>query len=214
MELAPKYKALWVHLLLAADIAGVFEVVPKLFSAYIGENITERDVFTVFGNKVVKWKGKGLIPAFVRWQYYSRSVQKLSPACKPHQYVLARLADLGLDEAKLDELANKEPQVQLELELPEPEPKKTKTKDERHIIPPTREMVERYCEERKNSVNIDKFLAYYEARGWKLGKNLMKDWQAAVRTWEGNGFDAATTSTKVKTVLTPQESGYKGRGGF
>ncbi|MPN43403.1 hypothetical protein SDC9_190962 [bioreactor metagenome] len=40
--------------------------------------------------------------------------------------------------------------------------------------------------ERKNAVDPIQFFDYYEANGWKVGRNSMKDWKAAVRTWERN----------------------------
>lgn len=47
--------------------------------------------------------------------------------------------------------------------------------------------VEAYCRlERGNSVDAEKFVAFYESNGWRVGKNPMKDWRAAVRTWEKN----------------------------
>ena len=46
--------------------------------------------------------------------------------------------------------------------------------------------IQQYCEERKNTINAEKFFNYYEANGWKVGKNKMKDWKACVRTWEQN----------------------------
>lgn len=49
---------------------------------------------------------------------------------------------------------------------------------------PSLEEVKAYCEERKNAVDPVRFLDYYEANGWRVGKNPMKDWKAAVRTWE------------------------------
>ena len=52
--------------------------------------------------------------------------------------------------------------------------------------PPSVEDVEAYCRERGNSVNAEQFVDYYTANGWKVGKNPMKDWKAAVRTWERN----------------------------
>ena len=51
-------------------------------------------------------------------------------------------------------------------------------------IPPTREQVAEYCAERHNGIDAQRFIDFYEARGWMLGKSKMKDWQAAVRTWE------------------------------
>ncbi len=49
---------------------------------------------------------------------------------------------------------------------------------------PTVEEVNEYCTERENGINANQFVDYYEARGWKIGNNSMKDWKAAVRTWE------------------------------
>lgn len=49
---------------------------------------------------------------------------------------------------------------------------------------PTLEEVKAYCLERKNNVDADRWLNYYTSNGWKVGKNPMKDWKAAVRTWE------------------------------
>ena len=51
---------------------------------------------------------------------------------------------------------------------------------------PTVAQVREYCRERKNSVDPQRFVSHYEAVGWKIGKNPMKDWKAAVRTWERN----------------------------
>lgn len=52
------------------------------------------------------------------------------------------------------------------------------------FVKPTLEEVTQYCQERNKGVNPNKWLSYYEANGWKVGKNPMKDWKAAVRTWE------------------------------
>lgn len=49
---------------------------------------------------------------------------------------------------------------------------------------PTLDEVLNYCKERKNGVNAQRFIDYYTANGWKVGRNPMKDWKAAVRTWE------------------------------
>ena len=58
------------------------------------------------------------------------------------------------------------------------------TKKGTRFIKPTLEEISTYCKERNNSVNAEQFVDYYEANGWKVGKNPMKDWKAAVRTWE------------------------------
>ena len=57
----------------------------------------------------------------------------------------------------------------------------TRTK---RFTPPSVDQVKEYCEERGNNVNPQRFVDYYSSNGWMVGKNKMKDWKAAVRTWE------------------------------
>ena len=49
---------------------------------------------------------------------------------------------------------------------------------------PTVEEIRAYCLERHNQVDAQRFFDFYESKGWKVGKNSMKDWKASVRTWE------------------------------
>lgn len=51
-----------------------------------------------------------------------------------------------------------------------------------------------YCEERRNSVNAEAFFNFYESNGWKVGKSPMKDWKAAIRTWEQRAKQEKRTS--------------------
>lgn len=60
--------------------------------------------------------------------------------------------------------------------------KKNKNKDK--FTPPTVEEVRTYCIERNNAVDPESFVSFYESKGWMVGANKMKDWKAAVRTWE------------------------------
>lgn len=92
-----------------------------------------------------------------------------------------------------------EKDIDLELEEDKEEDKKkkgTKVPKEKpsdvevitkNTVPPPVESVEQYCRERNNGINAEHFCDYYAARGWilKNGKKMV-DWQAAVRTWEGN----------------------------
>jgi hypothetical protein len=52
------------------------------------------------------------------------------------------------------------------------------------FTPPTLDEVKTYCKERGNIVDAQRWLDYYTSNGWMVGKNHMKDWKAAVRTWE------------------------------
>lgn len=49
---------------------------------------------------------------------------------------------------------------------------------------PTPEEVQAYCDERQNGISGSEFCDFYESKGWVVGKSPMKDWKAAVRTWE------------------------------
>lgn len=56
-------------------------------------------------------------------------------------------------------------------------PKKVFTK-------PSIEEIKEYCNERNNNVDPERFHNFYESKGWMVGSNKMKDWKAAIRTWE------------------------------
>ena len=49
---------------------------------------------------------------------------------------------------------------------------------------PSIEEIRQYCSSRNNSVDPEQFFKFYESKGWTIGKSPMKDWRAAVRTWE------------------------------
>ena len=49
---------------------------------------------------------------------------------------------------------------------------------------PTIEEIQEYCTERGNRVDPQTFFDFYESKGWRVGSQPMKDWRAAVRTWE------------------------------
>lgn len=61
---------------------------------------------------------------------------------------------------------------------------KEEEKREGRFAPPSIEEVSNYCKERKNGISAEGFVNYYESKGWVVGKTKMKNWRAAVRTWE------------------------------
>ena len=54
----------------------------------------------------------------------------------------------------------------------------------RRFSPPSVGDVEAYCVERRNGINPQAFIDFYASKGWRIGNSPMKDWKAAVRTWE------------------------------
>jgi hypothetical protein len=73
-------------------------------------------------------------------------------------------------------------------------------RDFKKFIPPTAEQVRDYCQERGNSVDPELFVDHYASNGWMRGKNKLKDWKAAVRTWEKNQRDKPTQANGRPTT--------------
>ena len=55
-------------------------------------------------------------------------------------------------------------------------------KEKKFIIPTFNDVLE-YCMQNNLDVDGVKFINFYESKGWMVGKNKMKDWKAAIRTW-------------------------------
>ena len=56
--------------------------------------------------------------------------------------------------------------------------------EEKKFAKPSIEEIQEYCIERNNGINANMFYDFYESKGWMIGKNKMKDWKSAIRTWE------------------------------
>lgn len=69
------------------------------------------------------------------------------------------------------------------------------------FTPPTLEEVINYCKERNNSVDPQRFINFYESKGWMVGKNKMKDWRASVRTWELDKKDTKPKDVSERRIL-------------
>lgn len=67
-----------------------------------------------------------------------------------------------------------------------------------YFTPPTIEEIREYCVSRNNNVNPEQFYDFYESKGWMVGNARMKDWKAAVRTWERRSERAPATAQKHK----------------
>jgi hypothetical protein len=64
------------------------------------------------------------------------------------------------------------------------------------------EEVQAYCLERKNQVDPALWFARYESNGWRVGATTMKDWKAAVRYWERNGYSNGNGQVKKQEPLS------------
>ena len=80
-----------------------------------------------------------------------------------------------------------------------------KSTRQKKFVPPTVEEVASYCLERKNKVDAAYFVDHYTSNGWKVGKQNMKDWKAAVRTWEKNGYNQPS---KKQDAVEPNDYSF------
>ena len=95
-------------------------------------------------------------------------------------------------EAQVQQLLNAQP-AQL--------PATTKEKKSAFVKPTVVEIYDYACEKLSDKDALaftEKFHAHYEANGWKVGRNPMKDWKAAVRKWDLSTFVTTNQNTKIK----------------
>nr|WP_296090358.1 hypothetical protein [uncultured Alloprevotella sp.] len=78
------------------------------------------------------------------------------------------------------------------------------------FCPPTVDEVKAYCLEKNYTVDAENFCDFYESKGWFVGKNKMKSWQAAVRTWQRrpNHGAARTMAARSVTALDTSSARY------
>jgi len=76
--------------------------------------------------------------------------------------------------------------------------KASRADEPRRFTKPTVEEIGEYCRERGNSVDPQRFFDFYEAKGWRVGNQPMKNWKAAVRTWEGRDSGRPPGRTPAK----------------
>lgn len=72
----------------------------------------------------------------------------------------------------------------------------TREEKQKKFQKPTIEEVADYCVQRKNGINAEEFYYFYESKGWLVGKTPMKNWRAAVITWEKKRNQQSNTNTQ------------------
>lgn len=145
------------------------------------------------------FKDLGLIDVLENGAIYMLDIQNFigkgsSEADRKREYRQRIETDRTNVQTNLRQISEKSPpEIEIELEKEIKIEKKidssasTTTKRKR-FEKPTLSEIEQYCIERNNNVNAEQFFDYYESNGWKVGKNSMKDWKAAVRTWERSEY--------------------------
>ena len=112
---------------------------------------------------------------FPNWGKYQRIQSKISKFPEPSEKDMSRWLTVSHGESPLESNPESNPEYGIQ------NPKETRAA---RFVPPTVDEVKTYCEARQNNVDPEQFVDFYESKGWMIGSNKMKDWKAAVRTWE------------------------------
>lgn len=167
------------------------------------------------------FKDLGLIDVLENGAIYMLDIQNFigkgsSEADRKREYRQRIETDRTNVQTNLRQISEKSPpEIEIELEKDikiekeiHSSAKSTTTKRKR-FEKPTLSEIKAYCIERNNNVDAQHFFDYYESNGWKVGKNSMKNWQAAVRTWEKNSYTNTTKQTKKTNTEQTLDAIYK-----
>lgn len=189
-DLSPAEKCIWFYLKDQCDISGVYEEDLSLAEFLIGCKIDSLNVFDRHIKRLSETKI--WLVDFIEFQY-GLPLNINSPV---HKKVIYLLKKHKISDTLLDTLCNRvsnrvkeeDKDKDKEKDKEKEEDKKGSPRGNNRFIKPTIEMVRDYCQERGKGVDPEEWFDHYESNGWKVGKNPMKDWEAAVRTWERSEF--------------------------
>jgi hypothetical protein len=185
MALSSSAQALYLHLSMSADDDGFCnQVSVAMFKAHASvqdlQALLEKRYIYQFENGVIVIKHWRMANALRKDRYTPTAFQEelarldlkdngsytwLPDGC---QVVATCLPQDSIGKNSIDKDINKE----------------SKEKKSTAFLPPSIDQVAEYCRERKNNVDPQMFIDFYESKGWMVGKSKMKDWKASVRTWE------------------------------
>ncbi len=189
MDLSKDAKILWIYFLTKCDHAGMLKLNARLCEVQTGIKDLN-GIIKLLGNRIITVSERlYFIPKFLQYQYpgfpYSKAKAQLSAIEILTKYGLFEDGKLTVGELLRNSYSNNNNNGNGESEDESPENK------DRLIIPPTFEMVDRYCKKRNNGIDPQYFIDKNTAAGWTYGKNKTRlvDWQAHIRTWEKNKKD-------------------------
>ncbi len=189
------------------------------YNAEMLASVTGHQIGTV-KQALLIFKDLGLIDVLENGAIYMLDIQNFigrgsSEADRKREYRQRIETDRTNVQTKVREISEKSPpeiEIELEKEIKiekEIDSSASTTTKRKRFEKPTLSEIKEYCIERNNNVDAQHFYDYYESNGWKVGKNSMKNWQAAVRTWEKNSYTNTTKQTKKTNTEQTLDAIYK-----
>ena len=189
--LAPEHKLAWLYVLDNCDHAGVIEIDRELAEFQIGAAVGWEEFFDRCGDRLIGLaKGKHWVSKFIEFQYGTPSED-----CKAHKPIFTSLTKHQISQR----VSKGYPEGINTLKDKEKDKEKDKDKEKeggvgetkRRFVAPTAEDVEAYCLDHPPSIDANQFVNFYASKGWRVGSQPMKDWRAAVRTWQTRANQSA-----------------------
>ena len=217
LELTPEEKFFYLYLMTNSKTTqcGIYEIPKKVIQFETGYNAETVDKliqrFVDYGKILYSEDTKEIM--LLNWIKYN-----WSDSPKVIKRITEELKDVK-DNTLLDAFDSLCKQygysidTESQIKIKEKEKEKEKHKEKKdtagkpqQFTPPTIEEVRAYCLERKNGVDPQKWYDFYSAKGWMIGRNKMKNWQAAVRTWEREEKQKSQSQRPTSTSnLSPVE---------
>lgn len=213
-------RLLYYDLGMAADDDGCVEA----FAVMRMTGATEDDLKVLVSKGFVKILNDDLVSLILDWKV-NNYIQK----DRYHPSIYAKLLnDQSVDTECIQDVSNLDTQVRLgktsigeaslgEVRAGEPA-QSAKPPARTRFSPPSVQEIEEYCTEKGFLLDAERFVDYYASIGWRVGKNPMKDWRAAVRTWvkkdtpkpepENCGYVLAPAEDPFEVAMRKREAGY------
>jgi hypothetical protein len=193
-------KLLWLWLCDRCDHAGIIEPSLKLASFHIGYQYPI-DTLSAFGDRIEEIGcGKYLLTKFIQFQYGT-----ISRDCMAHKPVFASLEKHKVEFSERVSKGYPKGINTLKDKNKDKDKDKDKDKSRRFQRPTAPEVAEYGMTLTPPFTDASNFVDFYESKGWKVGKEPMKDWKAAVRTW--NRKNAASASPQKQRTFTSSQVG-------
>lgn len=166
------------------------------------------DLFYQYESKFISLEEAEEIAESRKYRKCDKSIAKIADIDR--ETVIGMDSDILLKKETKKENLSKENPTEIfpktdSVETGAEERKKVAPKKER-FKPPTVQEVQDYCNERQNGIQAYTFVNFYQSKGWKVGNQPMKDWKAAVRTWEQKNKQNGITNTTNAGFSTSKPS--------
>lgn len=199
-------EVVFYRLLVTADDFGCMDGRPLLLKSElfpIKEGVTKKAVEDAINRLasvglLQKYEVSGMpYVCFPKWELHQRIRTKHRKYPAPPEW--SKALDSNLPQIAAD-CGRLPPESEIESESnPNPKENPNARAARTPFRPPTVEEVETYCQERQNGVDASRFVDFYASKGWKIGSSPMKDWRAAVRTWERRESKTQDKSAPMET---------------